>query len=70
MALYAEIWGIARERGFEAVISGANADDPGDFRPGLDAGNRMGITNPLMEAGLTKADIRAVSRTMGLVYVG
>jgi uncharacterized protein len=66
MALYTEIWGIARERGFEAVISGANADDPGDFRPGLDAGKRMGIKNPLMEAGLSKADIRAVSRTMGL----
>jgi uncharacterized protein len=65
-ALYAEIWEIARERGFESVASGANADDPGDFRPGLDAGKQMGIRNPLMEARLTKADIRAVSRRMGL----
>jgi uncharacterized protein len=66
-ALYAEIWEIARERGFESVASGANADDPGDFRPGLDAGHEMGIRNPLMEARLTKADIRTVSRIMGLV---
>ncbi len=66
-ALFAEIWRIARERGFESVASGANADDPGDFRPGLDAGKKMGIRNPLLEAGLTKADIRAASRIMGLV---
>jgi pyridinium-3,5-biscarboxylic acid mononucleotide sulfurtransferase len=66
-ALFAHIWTIARERGFTSVICGANADDPGDYRPGLDAGMRAGVVNPLMEAGLTKADIRAVSRIMGLV---
>lgn len=66
-SLYDRIWKIARERGFESVISGANADDPGDFRPGLDAGKQMGVVNPLMDAGLTKRDIRALSRTMGLV---
>ncbi len=66
-ALFAQIWTIARERGFPSVICGANADDPGDYRPGLDAGMRAGVVNPLMEAGLTKADIRAASRIMGLV---
>jgi uncharacterized protein len=65
-ALYTEIGKIAKERGFDSVASGANADDLNDFRPGLDAGRRMGVRNPLMEAGLTKADIRAVSRSMGL----
>lgn len=66
-ALYAEIWRIARERGFEKVVSGANADDTADYRPGLEAGKRMGVTNPLMEARLSKADIRSASRLMGLV---
>ncbi len=65
-ALYAEIGRIAKERGFDSVASGANADDLNDFRPGHEAGRRMGVRNPLMEAGLTKADIRAVSRSMGL----
>jgi uncharacterized protein len=65
-SLYTRIWRIARERGFNSVVSGANADDPGDFRPGLDAGKEMGIRNPLMEAGLTKEDIRAASKSMGL----
>ena len=65
-ALFSEIWKIARERGFESVITGANADDTADYRPGLLAGRRMGVTNPLMEAGLTKADIRSASRVMGL----
>lgn len=66
-ALFDQIWTIARERGFASVISGANADDPNDYRPGLDAGKRTGVVNPLMDADLTKADIRAISRIMGLV---
>jgi pyridinium-3,5-biscarboxylic acid mononucleotide sulfurtransferase len=66
-ALYTRLWKIARERGFQSVVSGANADDPGDYRPGLDAGKRMGVASPLMEAGLSKADIRNASRIMGLV---
>jgi uncharacterized protein len=65
-ALYAKIWRVARERGFGSVVSGANADDPGDWRPGLEAGAEMGIRNPLMEARLGKSDIRSASRAMGL----
>jgi uncharacterized protein len=57
---------LARQRGFDAVASGANADDAGDFRPGLAAGRELGVRNPLMEAGLTKADVRELSRRMGL----
>ena len=48
------------------LISGANADDLGDFRPGLQAGTTLGVRNPLMEARLTKQDIRDASRAMGL----
>jgi len=57
---------LASQRGYAAVATGANADDRGDFRPGLRAGEELGARNPLMEAGLTKQDIRAASRAMGL----
>ena len=57
---------VAAERGFGVVVSGANADDTGDFRPGLEAGAQLGVVNPLMDAGLTKADIRTISKAIGL----
>jgi len=56
----------AAERGFDVVVSGANADDTGDFRPGLDAGAELGVVNPLMDAGLTKPEIRTISKAIGL----
>jgi uncharacterized protein len=65
-ALFTRLTDLQRERGFSAVVSGANADDSGDFRPGLEAGRKLGVRNPLMEAGLTKADIREASRARGL----
>ena len=57
---------LASQRGAKAVLTGANADDTGDFRPGLEAGRQLGAVRPLLDAGFTKADIRAVSRAMGL----
>ena len=57
---------VAEQRGYSTVVCGANADDTGDFRPGLRAGDKLGIRNPLMEAGMTKDDIRAASRAMDL----
>ena len=57
---------LAAERGGAAVLTGANADDTGDFRPGLEAGRQLGAVRPLLDAGFTKAEIRAVSRAMGL----
>jgi uncharacterized protein len=57
---------FAAERGFEAVATGANADDAADFRPGSRAEQELGVVRPLLTAGLTKADIRAASRAMGL----
>lgn len=64
--LFTRLRELAQSRSFNAVVSGANADDAGDFRPGLDAGRELGVRNPLMEAGLTKADVRELSRRLGL----
>lgn len=64
--LFGRLKELAFQREFKAVASGANADDTGDFRPGLQAGRELGILNPLMEAGLTKADIREISRALDL----
>ena len=65
-ALFAKIQGIARERGFACVAEGSNMDDNGDYRPGLTAVAELGVKSPLREAKLTKADIRALSRELGL----
>ncbi|MCP3951820.1 MAG: ATP-dependent sacrificial sulfur transferase LarE [Desulfobacterales bacterium] len=56
----------ARERGFNHVAHGANLDDLGDYRPGAKAARELGIAAPLIDAGLTKAEIRNLSREMGL----
>ena len=55
-----------RRLGLAIVMDGANLDDLGDYRPGLDAAARHGVRHPLVEARLTKADVRAVSRYLGL----
>jgi len=57
---------IAQERNYAAVLTGANADDDRDYRPGSRAEEEMGIRRPLKEAGLTKVEIRAASRRMNL----
>ena len=57
---------IAHLRGLTAIATGANADDTGDFRPGLRAGDEIGAARPLMAAGLTKPEIRQISREMDL----
>ena len=66
MLLLRQLKALAERRGFDAVATGANADDAGDVRPGLRAGEELSVVNPLMDAALTKADIRAASRAMGL----
>ena len=66
MSLLKQLADIARRHNLSAVVTGANADDLGDFRPGLKAGEEMGVCNPLMEAGLTKQEIRAISRYLHL----
>ncbi len=64
--LFGRLLALAKERGLAAVVCGANADDAGDFRPGLRAGEKLGVRNPLMDAGLTKAEIREISKALGL----
>ena len=64
--LYGRLMVIARERGFDHVVDGCNLDDTGDFRPGRRAAAQHGVRSPLVEAGLTKDDIRALSRERGL----
>lgn len=64
--LFGTLVAMAREAGLPFVLDGSNTDDTGDFRPGAKAGRELGVRSPLREAGLSKADIRAVSRTLGL----
>jgi uncharacterized protein len=52
--------------GFEHIAEGSNADDDSDYRPGFKAVRELGILSPLRDAGLTKADIRELSRQLGL----
>jgi uncharacterized protein len=64
--LFTKVFDIARERGIRCVADGSNADDTNDFRPGMRAMRELGAVSPLMDAGLTKREIRALSREMGL----
>jgi uncharacterized protein len=64
--LWARLGEVARERGFELMIDGTNADDPADHRPGLAAGVAAGIRSPLAELGWTKLDVRRAARELGL----
>lgn len=57
---------IAEHEGIQWVADGSNTDDLKDFRPGRKAAQELGVRSPLVEAELNKADIRALSREMGL----
>ncbi len=57
---------VASDRGFSYVTEGSNVDDASDYRPGKTAIRELGIRSPLEEAGLTKSDIRELSRRIGL----
>lgn len=57
---------LAAENGYSYVVEGSNMDDLGDYRPGLQAIRELDIKSPLREAGLTKQDIRDLSKKMGL----
>jgi len=64
--IFARFQEIARSRGIPWVLDGTNADDAGDFRPGMKALAELGIRSPLKEAGLAKAEVRRLSRFLGL----
>ena len=65
-ALFTAMEQIRASRGFEAVVYGVNLDDQGDVRPGQEAARRHGVAAPLLEAGLSKAEIRELARGAGL----
>jgi len=56
----------AKEMGCKQVIDGSNLDDLDDYRPGREASKELGIRSPLLEAGLTKEEVRQLSRELGL----
>lgn len=64
--LFTEVFPIAEREGLAAVVYGANLDDTGDYRPGMQAAKQMGARAPLLEAEMGKPEIRAVSRLLGL----
>ena len=64
--IYKEIKKIADENGIEFTAEGSNTDDLGDYRPGLRAVEELSVKSPLREAGLSKSDIRLISKAMGL----
>jgi uncharacterized protein len=64
--LYTHLVAVGRERGIPAIADGSNADDRGDYRPGRQAAREFGVRSPLDEVGLTKDEIRALSREAGL----
>lgn len=64
--LYTHLSTIARARGIAVIADGSNADDRGDYRPGRQAAREFGVCSPLADAGLTKAEIRELSRRAGL----
>ena len=64
--LFTRLDGVARERGIAHVIYGVNLDDLGDYRPGQRAAALHQVKAPMVEAGLTKADVRELSRRAGL----
>jgi len=64
--LYTKLEVIRARLGFQAVVDGTNADDTKEFRPGLRALDERSVRSPLAEAGLTKEEIRILSRAEGL----
>lgn len=64
--LYDRLAPLARERGYAFVIDGSTTDDLGDYRPGRTAAAEHGVRSPLVEVGMSKAEVRELSRRAGL----
>ena len=64
--LYSVLQPLAKAEGYAWIANGTNLDDLGDYRPGIAAGKEHGARSPLVEAELTKADVRALSKERGL----
>ncbi len=64
--LYDKLAPLAAARGFASVVDGSTTDDLGDYRPGRAAAEEHGVRSPLIEVGMSKAEVRALSRRAGL----
>ncbi len=64
--LFTQLAPIAEREGCRALVYGANVDDLGDHRPGMQSARQRGVRAPMIDAGLTKAEIRELSRALGL----
>ena len=64
--IFGKILEVAAQNGISTVAEGSNLDDTGDYRPGMRAIHELGVVSPLLEAGLTKAEIRQLSQELGL----
>lgn len=63
---YTALKQVQQELGIGSIVDGANADDTGDYRPGMAANRELGVRSPLLEAGLSKSEIRELSKQAGL----
>ena len=63
---YGKLSAYARQHGFRTIADGTNADDIGDYRPGRQAAREYDVRSPLLEAGLSKADVRQLAKELGL----
>lgn len=64
--LFEKVKEVARQNGIRYVSDGSNLDDLGDYRPGMQAAKELNVVSPLKAAGMTKDDIRLLSKEMGL----
>ena len=64
--LHDQLQAVARAEGWQAVLDGNNASDVGDFRPGMTAAREHGVRSPLLEAGISKEEVRALARHLDL----
>jgi uncharacterized protein len=64
--LFGHVLELAAARGHAVVVDGVNADDLGDFRPGIHAADLLGVRHPLVDAGMGKQAVRALARALGL----
>ena len=64
--LFSKVRKVADDNNINAVLDGSNADDVSDYRPGMKAANELKVISPLKDAGLTKDNIRELSKGLGL----
>lgn len=65
-AIFSKLIDYSKKMGVQYVLDGTNADDMGDYRPGLKAVKELGIKSPLLMAEITKSEIRQLSKELGL----